>query len=119
MIWGFIERLGYGIDRMIRLMARAGLSAPRFAETAAGFQVTLVGHGGAVFREHAGKAMTITKDGQNDSGYASRHGYAYVKSRCTQPLDNPLLEFVRQNEATDVACGLFGYIRPKTEKILQ
>ena len=49
---GFIERLGYGIDRMIRLMAKAGLSAPRFAETAAGFQVTLVGQGSALVSEH-------------------------------------------------------------------
>jgi ATP-dependent DNA helicase RecG len=49
---GFIERLGYGIDRMIRLMARAGLPEPRFAETAAGFQVTLVGQGAALFSEH-------------------------------------------------------------------
>ena len=49
---GFIERLGYGIDRMIRLMAKAGLTAPRFTETAAGFQVTLVGHGRALFNEH-------------------------------------------------------------------
>ncbi|NIV28486.1 MAG: transcriptional regulator, partial [Anaerolineae bacterium] len=29
---GFIERLGYGIDRMIRLMTGAGLPAPRFEE---------------------------------------------------------------------------------------
>ena len=42
---GFIERLGYGVDRMIRLMENAGLPAPRFQETAAGFQVTLSGHG--------------------------------------------------------------------------
>lgn len=42
---GFIERLGYGIDRMIWLMAEAGLPEPRFQETAAGFQVTLVGQG--------------------------------------------------------------------------
>jgi len=49
---GFIERLGYGIDRMIRLMAKAGLSVPRFTETAAGFQVTLVGQGAALFSEH-------------------------------------------------------------------
>jgi ATP-dependent DNA helicase RecG len=42
---GFIERLGYGIDRMIRLMAKANLSTPQFAETGAGFQVTLFGHG--------------------------------------------------------------------------
>jgi len=40
---GFIERLGYGIDRMLRLMAQAGLPEPQFAETAGGFQVTLTG----------------------------------------------------------------------------
>ena len=42
---GFIERLGYGIDRMISAMQEAGLPAPRFEETAAGFRVTLTGHG--------------------------------------------------------------------------
>jgi ATP-dependent DNA helicase RecG len=42
---GFIERLGYGVDRMIRLMEGAGLPAPQFQETAAGFQVTLTGYG--------------------------------------------------------------------------
>ena len=42
---GFIERLGYGIDRMLRLMADAKLPEPRFEETAAGFRVTLLGHG--------------------------------------------------------------------------
>jgi ATP-dependent DNA helicase RecG len=42
---GFIERLGYGIDRMIRVMDEAGLPRPRFEETAAGFRVTLMGHG--------------------------------------------------------------------------
>lgn len=40
---GLIERLGYGIDRMLRQMADAGLPPPRFRETAAGFLVTLVG----------------------------------------------------------------------------
>lgn len=42
---GFIERLGYGIDRMIAAMQESGLPAPRFEETAAGFRVTLLGHG--------------------------------------------------------------------------
>ncbi len=42
---GFIERLGYGIDRMIRLMREWGLPPPRFAETANGFRVTLRGPG--------------------------------------------------------------------------
>jgi ATP-dependent DNA helicase RecG len=38
---GYIERLGYGIDRMISTMTENGLSAPHFEETAAGFKVTL------------------------------------------------------------------------------
>jgi ATP-dependent DNA helicase RecG len=38
---GYIERLGYGIDRMLAAMQEAGLPAPEFAETAAGFRVTL------------------------------------------------------------------------------
>ena len=42
---GFIERLGYGIDRMIRLMREWGLPAPRFAETSNGFRVLLRGPG--------------------------------------------------------------------------
>ncbi|MCS6883549.1 MAG: ATP-binding protein [Oscillochloridaceae bacterium] len=40
---GLIERLGYGIDRMLRQMAEAGLPPPIFRETAAGFLVTLIG----------------------------------------------------------------------------
>lgn len=38
---GYIERLGYGIDRMIATMNDQGLPAPLFEETAAGFLVTL------------------------------------------------------------------------------
>jgi ATP-dependent DNA helicase RecG len=43
---GFVERLGYGIDRMIKLMAEEGLPTPDFRETGNGFVVTLYGHGG-------------------------------------------------------------------------
>ncbi len=38
-----IERLGYGIDRVVKQMAAAGLPPPAFRETPAGFQVTLIG----------------------------------------------------------------------------
>ncbi len=41
--WGLIERLGYGIDRMVHQMDIAGLPPPVFRETAAGFLVTLYG----------------------------------------------------------------------------
>lgn len=42
---GFVERLGYGIDRILRQMNEAGLPKPAFAETANGFRVTLRGAG--------------------------------------------------------------------------
>jgi ATP-dependent DNA helicase RecG len=42
---GFVERLGYGIDRMVAAMTEAGLPAPVFEETTAGFRVTLRGRG--------------------------------------------------------------------------
>ncbi len=38
---GFIERLGYGVDRVIALMRQANLPDPKFTETAGGFRVTL------------------------------------------------------------------------------
>lgn len=38
---GFIERLGYGVDRVIDLMTSQGMRAPEFSETAGGFRVTL------------------------------------------------------------------------------
>ena len=38
---GFIERLGYGVDRVIELMQREGLDEPNFSETDGGFRVVL------------------------------------------------------------------------------
>ena len=38
---GFIERLGYGVDRVIDLMLEKHLRAPEFEETAGGFRVCL------------------------------------------------------------------------------
>ncbi len=40
---GYIERLGYGIDRLLRLMKENGLPRPRFTETTNGFKVMLMG----------------------------------------------------------------------------
>jgi ATP-dependent DNA helicase RecG len=40
---GLVERLGYGIDRMLRQLAAAGLPPATFRETAAGFLVVLPG----------------------------------------------------------------------------
>ena len=38
---GFIERLGYGIDRMFRVMKERNQAEPKFEETDGGFMVTL------------------------------------------------------------------------------
>jgi ATP-dependent DNA helicase RecG len=38
---GFIERLGYGVDRVIDLMGQQGLRPPEFTEKAGGFRVVL------------------------------------------------------------------------------
>jgi ATP-dependent DNA helicase RecG len=38
---GFVERLGYGLDRVVEAMQRRGLSPPRFEEIARSFRVTL------------------------------------------------------------------------------
>ncbi len=48
---GFIEYLGYGIDRMIKLMRDYGLPVPHFQETAGGFRVILYGHGKGLIGE--------------------------------------------------------------------
>jgi ATP-dependent DNA helicase RecG len=53
---GFIERLGYGIDRMIRLMREWGLPTPRFAETSNGFKVTLRGPGDKLASDEINKS---------------------------------------------------------------
>lgn len=50
---GFIECLGYGIDRMIDLMEEANLPRPHFEETANGFKVTLYGHGDQLLSDRA------------------------------------------------------------------
>jgi len=42
---GFVERLGYGIDRMLAAMAEAGQAEPVFEEMTAGFRVTLRSRG--------------------------------------------------------------------------
>lgn len=50
---GFVERMGYGIDRVIALMRENGLPRPSLEETAGGFRVTLYG---------PGEEMEVVKD---------------------------------------------------------
>lgn len=47
---GFIERLGYGVDRVIAVMSERSLREPEFAETGGGFRATLYKHHPAVIQ---------------------------------------------------------------------
>ena len=58
---GYIERLGYGIDRMLAAMQEAGLPPPEFVEMAAGFLVTL---------RSAGSDLVSPQPGQQPWGHS-------------------------------------------------
>jgi len=68
---GFIERLGYGIDRMLRLMHEAGQPAPRFEETAAGFRVTL-------YARHPHRTQAYSRRAQLDLNPRQESALQYV-----------------------------------------
>ncbi|HBY93433.1 MAG TPA: hypothetical protein DEP84_05605 [Chloroflexi bacterium] len=76
---GFIERLGYGIDRMVRLMHEAGLPEPLFEETDNGLKLTLFGHGERLLstdRETASRwaAMGLNERQERALAYLAEHG---------------------------------------------
>jgi ATP-dependent DNA helicase RecG len=47
---GFVERLGYGLNRVVEVMVRNGLRQPRFEESAGMFRVTLLAPGESQLR---------------------------------------------------------------------
>ncbi len=63
---GLIERLGYGIDRIVQQMAAAELPPPTFRETAAGFLVTLQGRGGGQALDAAIDTSAWVEQGLNE-----------------------------------------------------
>jgi ATP-dependent DNA helicase RecG len=73
---GFIERLGYGIDRMLRRMAEEGLPPPQFEETAGGFRVTLQGKAlvGAEARLQRWRHLGLNERQEEALAYLEREG---------------------------------------------
>lgn len=53
---GFVERLGYGLDRVVTVMRQNSLRQPRFDETAGSFRVTLYGDPQATLEKFPGLA---------------------------------------------------------------
>jgi ATP-dependent DNA helicase RecG len=71
---GYIERLGYGVDRMIRAMREAGQEPPRFEETEAGFVVTLFAKGVAELGNAAIPTNPQQERLQRMFGFLKKHG---------------------------------------------
>jgi len=75
---GFVERLGYGIDRMLQLMSDDGLPPPEFEETANGFRVTLRGHGERLIESRPDgfrwAALSLNPRQEKALAYVAEHG---------------------------------------------
>ncbi|HOG47863.1 MAG TPA: ATP-binding protein [Anaerolineae bacterium] len=75
---GFVERLGYGIDRMLQLMQAEGLPAPAFVETANGLRVTLCGHGERLIEARPDgfrwSALALNLRQEKALAYVAEHG---------------------------------------------
>lgn len=76
---GFIERLGYGVDRMIALMKQQSLPAPTFEETAGGVRVTL--------RNTKGAAIVTTAEKTSVTGFGGRYRGNEINPRQENALD--------------------------------
>jgi ATP-dependent DNA helicase RecG len=75
---GFVERLGYGLDRVVTSMRQQGLRPPRFEEVAGSFRVALFGESPAVYpTSHldlsAFQQLDLNPRQQLALGYLSRH----------------------------------------------
>ncbi len=75
---GFIERLGYGLDRVVTSMHRQGLRPPRFEEVAGSFRVALFGEAlpvrpGMDFDLSAFEHLELNSRQQLALGYLGRH----------------------------------------------
>ncbi len=71
---GFIERLGYGIDRMVRAMQEASLPEPQFSESAAGFRVILQSQRTASDDDRRWATLALNQRQQLALAYLSEHG---------------------------------------------
>jgi ATP-dependent DNA helicase RecG len=106
----FVERLGYGIDRMIRLMADEGLPLPQFRETANGFVATLYGPGEGFVSQPASKRREWRLMGLNERQiaalrYIGEHGR--ITNREHQALSPDVSsETIRRDLADLVSRGL-------------
>jgi ATP-dependent DNA helicase RecG len=81
---GYIERLGYGVDRVIALMRDRGLPAPQFEETAGGFRVRLFNNGADP--QNADLAAFLNPRQESALYYLQEGGYRRITNKDIQEL---------------------------------
>src|SRR5260221_2087080 len=107
---GFIERLGYGVDRVIALMEDRGLPLPEFAETSGGFRVRL-------FNEPERRAQAVLPGAftgfslnprqESALNYLMHGGYRRITNKDLQELFTDVHpETIRRDLADLVSKGL-------------
>lgn len=75
---GFVEKLGYGLDRVVNVLRQNGLRQPRFEEVAGCFKVTLFGadESGSLSLPDLSRyqGMALNNRQQSAIGYLALHG---------------------------------------------
>ncbi len=85
---GFIERLGYGVDRVIALMKARSLPAPQFAETSGGFRVRLFNAPDSASMVHATsyQGLSFTQRQESALNYLTQGNHSRITNKDLQEL---------------------------------
>lgn len=107
---GFIERLGYGVNRIINLMRNQQLPPPEFTETAGGFRVRLFNRGASVnspFLTNEGEEVTLNVRQEAALAHLRRDGVSRITNGELQAMfPNVHSETIRRDLADLVGKGM-------------
>jgi ATP-dependent DNA helicase RecG len=107
---GFIERLGYGVDRVIALMRERDLPSPSFVETSGGFRVRLYNTAdGAQENKHEDgyKGYSLNPRQESALYYLTQGGYRRITNKDLQELFTDIHpETIRRDLADLVNKGI-------------
>jgi len=106
---GFIERLGYGVDRVIALMKAHNLPAPQFAETSGGFRVRLFNKPENTMVAPAApyQGLSLTPRQESALNYLNQGGHNRITNKDLQELFPDIHpETIRRDLADLVGKGI-------------
>jgi ATP-dependent DNA helicase RecG len=88
---GFVERLGYGLDRVVTVMRQNGLRSPRFEEVAGSFRVSIYGEdeaqaGIGSARQDLGKYQNMSLNPRQELALGFLSRYRRITNRDYQEL---------------------------------